>query len=86
MSEPDIATKAPENDSHEDSKAAEPEEQKAEHTSILPVDTPAQSGASMGVSDQFLTSILDPDKMHRNVVLPINHPVHFRTPLLRNAV
>jgi hypothetical protein len=42
MAEPEIATKAPENDAAEDAPKTTTE-------SLIPGDTPAQTGASLGV-------------------------------------
>jgi hypothetical protein len=44
MADPEIATKAPENDAAEDTKAPAPTQ------SLILGDTPAQGGASLGVS------------------------------------
>lgn len=50
MSEPGIATKAPESDAMEDVDVHEEQAAPNEAESMIPKDTPAQTGASMGVS------------------------------------
>ena len=53
MSEPEVATKAPENDAAEGTKTQAPE-------SLIPGDTPAQSGASLGVCwSSFTANVLN---------------------------
>ena len=46
MADPELATRAPENDAAEDAKKQEPAPE-----SLFPGDTPAQTGASLGVKD-----------------------------------
>jgi hypothetical protein len=52
MAEPEVATKAPESDAAETSTTESKQEAPA---SLVPGDTPAQSGASLGVSSSFRT-------------------------------
>ena len=47
MSDPEVATKAPESDALEDTKQVS--QQTTTQQSIFPGDTPAQTGASLGV-------------------------------------
>lgn len=50
MADPEVATKAPESDMAESSTTEPKQEAPA---SLIPGDTPAQSGASLGVSSSF---------------------------------